>query len=85
MNTTKLTLSIPKKVLSLAKAYSAKTDQPLSQLVSRYFLLLAKTNSDDDRHFAISDRVKSVTGIAKSSVDDDELLFKSLNKKYGLK
>lgn len=86
MNTVKLTLSIPKKLLMDAKAYSQKTHQPLSRLVARYFALLARHSSggegEKDNSEHITRRVKNVTGIAKSSQDEKEILFEQLTRKY---
>lgn len=80
MNTTKLTLSIPKKLLINAKAYSKKTSQPLSQLVSRYFLAL----SHDLKDVAVSSKVARITGLAKSNKNDEELLSEAFSSKYHL-
>lgn len=85
MMTSKLTLSIPKNILDEAKVYSRKTHQPLSRLVSRYFSALTQTlghkSTDKDR---ITSKVRRLTGIAKSSRSDDELLFEALSDKYKL-
>jgi len=83
METTKLTLSIPKRVLLEAKTYSQKTGQPLSRLVGRYFSLLAsnlkKKGATDDE---VTPKVRRVTGIARSRHDEKELLSGALLQKY---
>ena len=79
MNTAKLTLSIPKKILSEAKVYSKKTHQPLSRLVSRYFAFLsAKTSKDAD----ITPAIKRVTGLVHSDKNEKELLSGAMLGKY---
>lgn len=82
METSKLTLSIPKKILLEAKAYSHKTRQPLSRLVSRYFSLLGKNMKAKKGEGPITPRVKQVTGLAKSGKSDENLLFDALTQKY---
>ncbi len=80
MSTVKLTLSIPERLLAEAKAYAIKAGQPLSQLVSRYFAIL----SGQEKEASISPRVRRITGIAKGSKADDELLTEALKGKYHL-
>ena len=82
MSTSKLTLSIPKKLLLQAKSYSRKTHRPLSQLVSEYFRTLANPLESNEADKKISKRVLAVTGLAKSSKTEKELLFEALEEKY---
>ena len=82
MSVIKLTLSIPEDVLVQAKSYSQKTKQPLSQLVSRYFLILSQSLRSKKYLSKASLKTQRVTGIAKSSKSDDDLLFESLKDKY---
>lgn len=81
METTKLTLSIPKKVLRGAKTYSQKTHQPLSQLVTHYFSVLIQSFKKNDPH-GVTPRVQNITGIVRSSESAEDLLFDALTKKY---
>lgn len=80
MNMRKLTLSIPKNILSDAKRYSRRTRQPLSRLVSRYFAVLSQPRTRTGHQ--ITSRVKRVTGIAKSHKTDEQLLLDALAAKY---
>lgn len=79
---TKLTLSIPKDLLVEAKSYSQRTHQPLSQLVSRYFAILARSLKRKKGSTDVTPTVKRVTGLAKSTKDDGELLFEALSSKH---
>lgn len=82
MATTKVTLSIPKEILTEAKIYSQKTKQPLSQLVTRYFAILARGLKLRKTKEGIAPKVAQVTGLAKSEKEDEELLFEALRDKY---
>ena len=82
MESMKLTLSIPQKILNEAKIYSQKTHQPLSHLVSRYFVLLSQGMKESKGLVKISTKVKRATGLAKSDKKDVELLFEALSHKY---
>lgn len=83
MSATKLTLSIPEDVLASAKAYSKKTKQPLSQLVTRYFRVFSPKKDAVSKK---SSRIQNLTGIIPSSASpDDQLLLQALTKKYGLR
>lgn len=76
--TTKLTLSIPIKLVKAAKSYSSKAKKPLSQLISQYFAILTmKLNVDD-----VPGKVAKVTGLAKSSGSDADLLWIAMADKY---
>lgn len=79
MLATKLTLSIPPKVLSRAKSYSRKTGQPLSRLVSRYFSALSGVGEGRKE---ITLKVRRVTGLVSSKKRDEDLLFEALASKY---
>ncbi len=82
MSTVKLTLSIPKRLLGEAKAYSRKTRQPLSRLVSRYFALLARTTTQDKTAGMVGPRVKQATGLAKGARAAEQVLLEALVDKY---
>lgn len=80
MHASKLTLSIPKQVLKEAKSYSKKTRQPLSQLVSRYFLALSHQETSV-KH--IAPKTAQVTGLIKASEKKDkDVLLEALLEKY---
>lgn len=76
--TTKLTLSIPLNLVKAAKAYSQKTRQPLSRIISQYFSVLTTGLSVD----GIPSAVTNVTGLAKSVSTDDELLMAAMKSRY---
>ncbi|MBI2981029.1 MAG: hypothetical protein HYY44_01785 [Deltaproteobacteria bacterium] len=82
MNTTKLTLSIPKDLLEEAKIYSRKARQPLSRLVSRYFSLLSRRGKTQEASSGITSKVKKVTGLSRSEKTEKEILFDALSHKY---
>ena len=82
MESIKLTLSIPKRVLADAKAYSRLTHQPLSQLVSRYFSLLTAAKAPKGKGGRVSRKVQELTGIAKTSKSTKAILLESLLEKY---
>lgn len=82
MATTKVTLSIPQAILDEAKVYSQKTKQPLSQLVTRYFAILARGLKLKKSREGITPKVVQVTGLAKSEKEDEKLLFEAVRDKY---
>ena len=82
MNTVKLTLSIPERVLVEAKAYSRRVGEPLSRLVSRYFTLLSRQEGTGS---SIASCVRRVTGIVRSSKTAKELLSEAFEEKYHLR
>lgn len=76
--TTKLTLSIPVNLVKAAKSYSNKAKRPLSQLISQYFTVLTMKLDVND----IPEKVAKVTGLAKSSDSDADLLWTAVAEKY---
>ncbi len=78
----KLTLTIEKDVISLAKKYAADNNRSLSDLVENYLKSLQTT--DHEKSIKLSRKVKKLKGII--SVPDDfdykRELTKELNKKY---
>lgn len=82
MQTVKLTLSIPERLLHEAKAYSQRAGEPLSRLVSRYFSVLTRQGTDKEK---VTSKVRRVTGIAKSKSSDETLLGEALGEKYHLR
>lgn len=81
MNTTKLTLSIPKNLVEEAKVYSRKTRQPLSRLVSRYFALLSRKGRKKETS-SITMKVKKATGLVHTEKKEREVLLEALSQKY---
>lgn len=82
MNTTKLTLSIPKNLVEEAKIYSRKTRQPLSRLVSRYFALLSRKERKKELSPSITMKVKKATGLVHTEKEEREVLLEALSQKY---
>lgn len=81
---TKLTLTIEKEVIQVAKEYAKEKGQSLSDLVENYFKLLTNDRrpikSED-----LSPRVQRLRGIIKVDKDLDykQILTEELLKKYG--
>ena len=81
---TKLTLTIEKEVIEIAKDYAKEKGQSLSELVENYFKLITNERrpikSDE-----LSPRVKRLRGIIKADKDLDykQILTDELLKKYG--
>lgn len=81
---TKLTLTIEKEVIQVAKQYAKEKGQSLSDLVENYFKLI----TNDRRPLKpkdLSPRIKRLRGIIKADkkLDYKEILTKELLKKYG--
>ncbi len=81
---TKLTLTIEKEVIEIAKKYAKEKGQSLSDLVENYFKLITNERSvikPDE----LSPRVKRLRGIIKSETELDykDILTEELMKKYG--
>lgn len=79
---TKLTLSIPKGTLELAKIYSKKTRRSLSELVRQYFMTLSQGVSSEGEFGKIAPQVRRVTGLAMSDKSDDQLLWEAMKEKH---
>ncbi len=81
---TKLTLTIEKEVIEVAKKYAKEKGYSLSELVENYFKLIT-----NDRPVLkteeLSPRVKRLRGIIKGDkqLDYKEILTQELTKKYG--
>ena len=82
---TKLTLTIEKEVIEIAKVYARQRGQSLSELVENYFKLVAVPSSNK-KIKSLSPRVKKLKGIIKTSKDLDykQILAEELSKKYGV-
>lgn len=81
---TKLTLTIEKEVIQVAKEYAKEKGQSLSDLVENYFKLI----TNDRRPLKskdLSPRIKRLRGIIKTNkkLDYKEILTEELLKKYG--
>lgn len=80
---TKLTLTIEKEVIEVAKEYAKEKGQSLSDLVENYFKLLTierrSIKSDE-----LSPRIKRLRSIIKSDkeLDYKQILTEELLKKY---
>ncbi|MEM9920992.1 MAG: DUF6364 family protein [Bacteroidota bacterium] len=81
---TKLTLTIEKKVIQIAKEYAKEKGQSLSELVENYFKLITKERRSIETD-ELSPRVKRLRGIIKVDEDLDykQILTEELLKKYG--
>ncbi|MES2617711.1 MAG: DUF6364 family protein [Bacteroidota bacterium] len=79
--TTKLTLTVEKDVIELAKVYANKKGRSLSDLIENYLkTLVQKDNNKND----LSPNVKKLLGAVKApkGFDYKKELEKTLNKKY---
>lgn len=82
---TKLTLTIEKEVIEIAKEYAKEKGQSLSEIVENYFKFVAvkriKVNEKE-----LSPKVKKLRGIIKNNDDLDykQILTDELSKKYGV-
>lgn len=79
--TTKLTLTVEKDVIELAKAYASKKGRSLSDLIESYLkTLVQKDNNNND----LSPNVKRLLGSVKApkGFDYKKELGNALNKKY---
>lgn len=81
---TKLTLTLEKEVIEVAKNFAKEKGQSLSELVENYFKFLTK-NSTLKTKPELSSRVKSLKGILKVSEDFDykKILEEEIIKKHG--
>ncbi|MEL6696674.1 MAG: DUF6364 family protein [Bacteroidota bacterium] len=81
---TKLTLTIEKEVIKIAKEYAKEKGQSLSELVENYFKLITNERRQITPN-ELSPRVKRLRGIIKADEDLDykHILTEELLKKYG--
>lgn len=81
---TKLTLTLEKEVIDVAKAYAKEKGHSLSELVENYFKLLT-SNSKTKQKPRLSPKVQSLKGILKVDTDFDykKILEDEINKKHG--
>lgn len=80
---TKLTLTIEKEVIQVAKDYAKEKGQSLSEMVENYFKLVTVTKRKIEPN-RLSPRIKRLRGIIKTDGDIDykKLLEQELSKKY---
>ena len=80
---TKLTLTLEKEVIEIAKKYAKEKGQSLSELVENYFKLLTKDSKTE--MVELSPKVKSLKGILKVNKDFDykKVLEEEIIKKHG--
>ncbi len=80
---TKLTLTMEKKIIEQAKEYAARNGESLSELVANYFKYLTNY-SDNELEQELSPLVKKLKGIIKIEGDFDykQVLQEELAKKY---
>ncbi len=82
---TKLTLSLEKEVIELAKNYAKEKGQSLSEMVENYFRLLTH-HRKKAKGSELSPAVQQLRGIIKADKDFDykKVLTEELSKKYEL-
>lgn len=82
---TKLTLTIRKEVIEVAKEYAKDKGLSLSEMVESYFkLMTVKHRKMSERQ--LSPKVQKLRGIIKTNenIDYKAILTEELNTKYGL-
>ncbi|WP_299670157.1 DUF6364 family protein [uncultured Polaribacter sp.] len=82
---TKLTLTIEKEVIEIAKKYAKEKGQSLSEMVENYFKLIT-VNENKVEEKKLSYKVGKLRGIIKTATDIDykKTLTEELSKKYGV-
>ncbi len=82
---TKLTLTIEKEVIKIAKQYAKQKGQSLSEIVENYFKFVT-VNRAKIENKQLSSRVKKLRGIIKidKNTDYKQILTEELSKKYGV-
>ena len=82
---TKLTLTIEKEVIEIAKKYAKEKGQSLSELVENYFKFVAVERIQINEK-QLSPKVQKLRGIieANDNLDYKQILTEELSKKYGV-
>ena len=82
---TKLTLTIEKEVIQIAKEYAKEKGQSLSELVENYFKLITM-NRREIKPQELSPRIQRLRGIIKTKekLNYKQILQEELAKKYGI-
>lgn len=82
---TKLTLTMEKEVIEIAKEYAKEKGQSLSEIVENYFkfITLKRMKIKEEQ---LSPKVRKLRGIinTKENLDYKEILVEELSKKYGI-
>ena len=82
---TKLTLTIEKEVIEIAKEYAKEKGQSLSEMVENYFkFVTGKRMKIKEKQ--LSPNVRKLRGIIKTDANFDykQILTEELSKKYGV-
>ena len=82
---TKLTLTLEKEVIEIAKKYAKEKGQSLSEMVENYFKFITiRENVIEEKE--LSYKVKKLRGIIKTedNFDYKKTLTEELSKKYGV-
>ncbi|HET8860459.1 DUF6364 family protein [Marivirga sp.] len=82
---TKLTLTLEKEVIELAKKYAKEKGQSLSEMVENYFKLVTVSRREINEK-QLSPKVRKLRGIIKidQKIDYNQTLTEELSKKYGI-
>lgn len=82
---TKLTLTIEKEVIEIAKKYAKERGQSLSEMVENYFKFVT-VKRIKLKEKQLSPKVRKLRGIIKAENDLDykQILTEELSKKYGV-
>lgn len=82
---TKLTLTIEKEVIEVAKEYAKERGQSLSEMVENYFKLVTVSRRKISEN-QLSPKVRKLRGIIKvdEKIDHKQTLAEELSKKYGV-
>lgn len=82
---TKLTLTIEKEVIKIAKEYAKKKGQSLSELVENYFKFVT-VKRVKIKEKQLSPKVRKLKGIINvdSGINYKDILTEELSKKYGV-
>lgn len=82
---TKLTLTMEKEVIEIAKEYAKEKGQSLSEIVENYFkfITLKRMKIKEEQ---LSPKVRKLRGIinTEENLDYKEILVEELSKKYGI-
>lgn len=82
---TKLTLTIEKEVIEIAKEYAKERGQSLSEMVENYFKFVT-VKRIGIKEKQLSPKVRKLRGIIKRDdrLDYQQILAEELSKKYGV-
>lgn len=82
---TKLTLTIEKEVIEIAKEYAKEKGQSLSEMVENYFKFIT-VNRKKIKEKQLSPKVRKLRGIIKTdnNFDYKQVLTEELSRKHGI-